>query len=216
MRPGDQVRAGQPLGDVGLSGATEFPHVHLTVRQDGKMVDPFDYGAPLDRCGVAGTSLWSPRAERALVYRSPEVIVSGFAGGAISMDQVEAGEVGHVPPGPTAAALVVYVMAIGLETGDIQRLDLRAPNGALIMVDKDDPLDRPKDTFLMFGGPRLKTARWPAGTYRARYTVVRGGALVLVKTFQVTFRPPGSSRLLHSAPGRSAAGRGSRPRGAGR
>lgn len=30
--PGDRVSSGQPIALVGLSGDTEFPHVHLTVR----------------------------------------------------------------------------------------------------------------------------------------------------------------------------------------
>lgn len=186
VRPGDAVAAGQPLGEVGLSGETEFPHLHLTVRHDGQMVDPFDYGAPLDRCGVEGQSLWTPDVGRALAYRSPEVIISGFAGGPLSMDQVEAGELSHAPPGPNAPALVAFVMAIGLDAGDVQRLVLTSPSGKVLMTDTDDPLDHSKDIFLMFGGARLKLPRWPAGVYRARYTVLRGGVDVLSKTFDLS------------------------------
>ena len=38
---GDAVVAGTPLGEVGLSGMTEFPHVHFTVRHGDTEVDPF-------------------------------------------------------------------------------------------------------------------------------------------------------------------------------
>src|SRR5262245_17608090 len=41
VKAGDRVVAGQPIGHVGLSGKTEFPHLHLTVRRGGKVVDPF-------------------------------------------------------------------------------------------------------------------------------------------------------------------------------
>ena len=41
VRPGERVSAGAVLGQVGLSGDTEFPHLHLTVRKDGRVVDPF-------------------------------------------------------------------------------------------------------------------------------------------------------------------------------
>jgi len=39
VKPGQEVKAGQALGLVGLSGKTEFPLVHLAVRQRGKPVD---------------------------------------------------------------------------------------------------------------------------------------------------------------------------------
>ena len=35
VKPGEQVKAGQVIGKIGLSGATEFPHVHFSVRRDG-------------------------------------------------------------------------------------------------------------------------------------------------------------------------------------
>src|SRR4051794_27387255 len=33
VRPGDRVEGGQPLGMTGLSGNTEFPHLHFEVRR---------------------------------------------------------------------------------------------------------------------------------------------------------------------------------------
>ncbi len=44
VKPGDVVSVGQPLGQIGLSGLTEYPHLHFTVRHDSKVVDPFAYG----------------------------------------------------------------------------------------------------------------------------------------------------------------------------
>ena len=56
VKPGDRVNMGHPLGQVGLSGKTEFPHVHLTVRLNGEVVDPFASGASEGSCG-GGTVL---------------------------------------------------------------------------------------------------------------------------------------------------------------
>ena len=41
VRRGGRVRAGERLGAVGLSGRTEFPHLHISVEKKGKVVDPF-------------------------------------------------------------------------------------------------------------------------------------------------------------------------------
>jgi murein DD-endopeptidase MepM/ murein hydrolase activator NlpD len=54
VRPGDTVKAGQRIGRIGLSGLTEYPHLHFTVRLNGKVVDPF---APEEggACGTGAT-----------------------------------------------------------------------------------------------------------------------------------------------------------------
>ena len=54
VRPGESVRRGQRLGLVGLSGWTQFPHVHLTIRRRGEVLDPMT-GRPLSTgCGQGG------------------------------------------------------------------------------------------------------------------------------------------------------------------
>ena len=58
----------QSIAQVGLSGRTQFPHLHLTVRHQGRVVDPFAFGAREGSCGD-GVSLWSVRLRAAWAYR---------------------------------------------------------------------------------------------------------------------------------------------------
>ena len=46
VKVGDRVVTGQSIGLVGLSGATEFPPLHFSLRHQGQIVDPFAHGAP--------------------------------------------------------------------------------------------------------------------------------------------------------------------------
>ena len=56
VKPGDRVETGAPLGEIGLSGNTEFPHLHLTLRRNGLEIDP---AAPEAKtCGETGPDLW--------------------------------------------------------------------------------------------------------------------------------------------------------------
>lgn len=112
VKPGDSVNAGQALGLVGLSGNTEFPHLHFTVRHDGAVVDPFAEGAAKGECNF-GRSLWQPAASSTPNYRPTEIINAGFADRAVTMDEVEAGEPERSVPGSNSEAIVAYVRAIG-------------------------------------------------------------------------------------------------------
>ncbi|MGH6768249.1 MAG: M23 family metallopeptidase [Xanthobacteraceae bacterium] len=183
VRPKQQVGAGDRLGDVGMSGLTEFQHLHITVRRDGKVVDPFAVDAAAGSCG-GGTSLWKASVREALRYRPGSVINAGFASKPVTMAMVERGETFSI--GADAPAIVAFVRAIGLKGGDVQRLVVHAPGGAVLADSTAAPLDRDKAQALQFAGKKARSP-WPRGTYRAHYTVTRKGKVVLEHRFELTF-----------------------------
>jgi hypothetical protein len=176
VRPGQRVAAGERLGQVGLSGETEFPHLHLSVRVNGTEVDPFAYGAAPGACR-SGRSLWSLSA-RAQVYRSPQMIEAGFTDGPVSDAALAEGAAGKALR-RASSAVVAYVHAIGLEAGDIQELRVVAPGGRELARNAVPALDQPKVTYRLFAGSKANAGAWPAGDYAAEYVVRRGGAVVL-------------------------------------
>ena len=107
---------GTPIGRVGLSGKTEFPHLHFSVRLHDKKVDPFAYGQDEGAC-AAGRSLWDAALRDKLSYRQREIVNFGFADGPVSMSQIKSGEVRRQAPKVNSPALVAYVRAIGLKAG---------------------------------------------------------------------------------------------------
>ena len=184
VKPGDQLATGQPIGLVGLSGDTEFFHLHFTVRYRGKAVDPFAHGAPENACG-GGRSLWTASLGEQMQYRPREIIDYGFAGIAPTMELIESGEIGKHPVATTSDALVAYVRTIGLQSGDMQSLAVQGPGGTAMPTNNLPALDRDKAQFLVIAGKKRTEASWPAGRYTATYRVTRDGAEVLRKTFEV-------------------------------
>jgi len=177
VRPGQAVKAGERLGLVGLSGDTEFPHLHLSVRLRGQEVDPFAYGAAPGACR-AGISLWAPGVRSALAYASPAVLSAGFADAPVMGEAIDAGEAGK-PISRNSPAIVAYVRAIGLEAGDVQELRLTGPGGKTLAERVLPPLDRAKATYFMFIGSKANGGAWPAGAYTAEYLVRRNGKVAL-------------------------------------
>jgi len=184
VRPGDPVKAGQPLGRIGLSGLTEYPHLHFTARLQGQIVDPFAFEAPPGTCS-AGKSLWD-KIPPALAYQPGAVLNAGFAPGPVTMEAIESGDAALATPGPDSPALVAYVRAIGLKAGDVQKLTLTDPAGRVLAESPGQALDRPKAQVMLFTGVRKPAAGWASGRYRARYTVLRGEKIVLEKDLELT------------------------------
>lgn len=186
VKPGDQVAAGQPLGRVGLSGDTEFPHLHITVRHDGAVIDPFAFGEAAGAC-EGGTSLWSPALAGALGYRNGTVLNAGFTDRKIAMDDIENG-LDPLRLTPTSPALVAYFRAITLKQGDVQRITFSGPTGTIDHA--DPPLSGNKDQIFALLGRKQPAGGWPPGTYTAHYTVTRDGEVIAEKTVSTTLGGP--------------------------
>ena len=88
---GQAIKRGDRLGDVGFSGMADFAHVHLSVRHDGKIVDPFLPDSIDGACnsGATGPGLWEPAAAAAFPYRGGEMITAGFTGAPPDFNKLE-------------------------------------------------------------------------------------------------------------------------------
>ena len=180
VKMGDAVAAGAPIGRIGLSGNTEFPHLHMVVRHNGQVVDPF---APdgAGACGKTQPSLWKPDVGAKLSYRAGAVLNVGFTSAQFTMDQLEAGGL----PRPTAASpmLLAYGRGIALLPGDEVEIELKGPDGAVLAKSRRPPLARWRAQDLVYVGKRQPAAGWPRGTYVAEYRVWRAGAAAVQKRF---------------------------------
>jgi murein DD-endopeptidase MepM/ murein hydrolase activator NlpD len=188
VKVGDRVAAAQPIGLVGLSGDTEFPHVHFTVRLHGKIVDPFAHEPLPGSCG-GGRSIWAEAIREQTKYRAREILNFGFSDVPVTMDLVDSGAARNHPLRPQSDALVAYVRAIGLQEGDQQTLTLRGPGGAVISEYAAPAIERDKAQYLISSGRKRKEAGWTQGIYTAAYRVTRNDVEVLHKTFEVGLNP---------------------------
>jgi hypothetical protein len=186
VKPGQRLEAGRAMARVGLSGATEFPHLHFTVRWRGTVVDPFAFGAPQGAC-EGGQSLWNAALREALAYDARVVLNAGFSAGAVTMQQIESGEAGQPLPTPQSPALAAFVRAIGLKKDDVQRLSIKAPDGRIFVDHRAKPLESNKAQFMIFVGRKLTQPAWQTGTYEATYSILSEGKVVLEKSFAITF-----------------------------
>jgi murein DD-endopeptidase MepM/ murein hydrolase activator NlpD len=168
---GRRVGAGTVLGQVGLSGQSEFPHVHLSVRRDGAEVDPFVPDG-IVRCGEApGSSLW----RQELGYVAGGILAVGVTDGVPEYAEVTGGTAALEQLSATQDALVIWGAAHGVRAGDLMELRLTGPGG--VVLSQVIPLERTQARLFRAIGKRTRLP-WPAGDYRALAILLRGRAEV--------------------------------------
>ncbi|MFT6024163.1 MAG: hypothetical protein ACI9PY_002288 [Ascidiaceihabitans sp.] len=182
VKKGQTVNAQTVLGQVGLSGRTQFPHVHLSVRKDGNVVDPFDPDGKIS-CGKPGTeTLWKD----ALVYQPGAILHAGFHDGVPKFADVKSGRASMQSLPTNAPAIVVYGYAFGTRKGDEIQLVLSGPDG--VMVDQKVKIEKQQAQMFRAAGKRLKSAAWPTGTYSGSAALLRNGRVISVEKTQIQIR----------------------------
>ncbi|WP_113912039.1 M23 family metallopeptidase [Roseovarius dicentrarchi] len=175
VQPGETVKRGAALGLIGLSGRTQFPHVHLSLRKDGAVVDPFRPGGD---CGGPGPDhLWafSP------IYQPGGLLNAGLATAVPSYSAVKEGSAAILNLPADAPALVAWGYGFGARAGDVLRQTITGPDGATIFQ-RSDVIDRAQAQFFRAAGRKLRGARWTPGSYTVEIDLLRDGSIISTQT----------------------------------
>jgi murein DD-endopeptidase MepM/ murein hydrolase activator NlpD len=183
VRPGQQVKAGEPIGQVGMSGMANFPHLHFTLHRDRQAVDPFDGKRQSETCSsTSATGLW----KAAIPYRPSALLNDGFSG---SVPQKQAMRDTPLQPETlprTGRMLIYWFDLMSVRAGDRLSLSLEAPNGTSL-AQQDETLDKAAPFYFGYIGKILHEAL-PAGAYKARLSLRRNGEEIVTAERRVGLR----------------------------
>jgi hypothetical protein len=188
VKRGDRVHAGTPLGRVGLSGQTEFPHLHFTVRKDGVAIDPYTGSAGSWTCGSPRASIWTEDAAKALPYEPTGLLIAGFSSMAPEVEAIRRGDqrLGQTVRDPEA--LVLWVDLFGAQAGDLQSFSIIGPDGSVFM-EEQSVLDESNVSWFAFGGRRRPQGGWTPGIYVGTFALSRGGDTVISHRVEIGIEP---------------------------
>ncbi|WP_374652799.1 M23 family metallopeptidase [Dongia sp.] len=184
VMPGQKVAAGDVLGQIGLSGNTEFPHLHFEVRHNDEVVDPFTGGAMGAGCNGNPHALWQAGGSQNFAYLATGLLNSGFATVKPEPDAARHGVYAGVALENGSPALVYWVDIFGLQKGDRLILELAGPYGRL--AESDDVIPRAKALYFAFTGIKQPAEGWDPGTYKASLHIEREGVIVAESAAEIT------------------------------
>lgn len=183
VRKNQSVAAGDKLGVVGLSGDTNFPHLHFELRRGSRtIVDPFAPETGAD-CAAPGPTLWTPEALAAMAY-TPIMSKAGFATRELSRAEATYGRAPEARPAAGAQNLVLWFEVYGLARGDQISVQWGLPGGnwrkpATLVWNSDVP-------YAFRNGVLGLPAPLPRGDYAVRLHVQRGGAPLHDRVYEIT------------------------------
>ncbi len=173
---GDKVKAGQRLGFVGMSGSTQYPHVHFQVMHKRKVIDPFVGLERSDRCALGEMPLWKAGTLGKLAYRPTALYNAGFATAAPKPKAMRDGRYRDKVLPRKTPALVLWVDMFGVRAGDTLSFSITGPDGKKILK-YSNTIKKTQARRYVYAGLRRKTPLWPAGVYKGEIRLVRKNGL---------------------------------------
>lgn len=170
VKLGDRVKRGDRLGNVGMSGQTEFPHVHVEFRDDGKAIDPFTGAAVGAGCNRPLRSLW--RRDAGVKYPGFALYAAGFADHSPSAERVRSTARSPVSMPRHSAGLVLWAAMFGIQRGDVLKLRILDPSGAAIAV-REIRFDRAQAWRMESTGRKMTAAGWAPGKWKGEANLER-------------------------------------------
>jgi hypothetical protein len=181
VTPGQRVVQGQLLGEVGLSGLTNYPHLHLTITQGSEIVDPFAPGQT-NACSESRETLWldTPR------YSDAGLFTVGVSDAVPDLDMVQSGAARRTTLSPEDA-MVLYAHAFHGDAYDRIDFTMIGPDNREVFS-HTARLDEDQAQLMRAYGKRAPDTGWVSGDYRGYVQLIRGNRILAVRHADVIVR----------------------------
>ncbi len=176
VKRGDVVSPGQIIGQVGLSGITEYPHLHFMVQraEKGKPAqhyDPFDGGVFESGCKAEKTPEQKPLWIEPIKYAGPIIIPPLVSDVQITRQMLWQAQ----PSKFSTKPLTLFIQARGFHTlpNDIWRFSLVGPDGELQFT---HDVKQTRQRQLVEANANFKSPRrgFASGPWQAVVELIRG------------------------------------------
>ncbi|MTI10529.1 M23 family metallopeptidase [Curvivirga aplysinae] len=181
VKIGDIVKAGTPMGQIGLSGLTEYPHLHFEILKGNQRLDPFTGDSVKTSCGQSeDKSLWAVD----LPYKPVHLVGIGMFSNRLSIHAMEHKLYENARLRPSAKGMILNAYIAGVRKGDKVHVKIYHNDAAEPFYDQEAIREKDLAFELISAGRKNKGKNWPKGIYRGEITysrIIDGKPTILIE-----------------------------------
>ncbi len=170
VKPRQKVKQGDKLGKVGLSGYTQFPHIHLGIIRDGKIIDPYTGLSHEAECGQKKQAWW--KKDIGLTYQPLTLMATGLTNTVPELNNLLKDMAPPKSIPPNSEALLGWALLYGVQEDDQITLEIFDPNNRSFHR-QDITQDSNRARQFYYTGRNLKEKPLSEGVYTIKTTVLR-------------------------------------------
>lgn len=189
---GLNVKPGDKIGLVGMSGKAEGPKLGFIVRHNDQTMDPFIGVSAMQGCSgsAEATPLWAVGAIPHVLYYASDSINDGFTIEPPDLQTIT--EKGYNPEADYSKASTLYysVQIFGIKTDDVQEISLTGPDGSILSKQATLYEDKSRSQFLHYITQAKPETGWQSGQYKGSYKLIRYGKVVIEESETIEIGTP--------------------------
>ena len=162
IKAGQKVKMGDKLAEVGLSGLTEFPHLHFGILKDKAIIDPFTGQDNNGTCAKRVKSLW--HSDINLQYQPVTIQSTGFSNITPELSKIERNASSPETIAVNSDSFTFWTVLWGVREDDKITLEITDPNGR-IFAENDITQDRTRAQQFYFIGKKTDKKKLKEGVY---------------------------------------------------
>lgn len=171
VKKGQSVKKGDTIGMVGMSGFTEFPHLHYGLIKDGEIIDPFTGRKSSSKCGLDNSKpLWDKNLN--LSYQPFIIQASGFSTTIPDLDRLGRDASTTDVISLTDKNIVFWTILLGVRVDDVIQLTIYDANNK-ILATQNIKQTRNRARQLYYIGKKINAQNLTAGAYTAQIKITR-------------------------------------------
>jgi len=167
---GQEIKRGDRIAQVGLSGMTEFPHLHFGIINKGKVMDPFTGQDNEGDCDAEPKPLWNE--DVSIEYQPLIIQAAGFLDAVPSLDEIERKAQTRNEILIESGVMTFWVTILGAREGDEITMEIKDPNGKEFAV-SNITQEKNRARQFYYVGKRLKSDSVIEGAYTASIKISR-------------------------------------------
>ena len=180
VKKGQQVKAGQKIGEVGLSGLTGYPHMHFALRQGSIWYDPFDKNPMQASCSTGTTdSAWINKPE----YKGLTLLPASF-----STETLTSENQWQTPPAQISKdskLLFLNGRTFGTLKGDKWLMKIRRPDGS-VAKEYTTSIEKTQQHHRRYTGLRRPAGGFMPGIWTGEILIIRQAKDGTIEKFEDT------------------------------
>lgn len=172
VHKGDFITTGQTLGQIGLSGLTEFPHLHINVQQNNQFYDPFTGS---ERYSRGNNPLWGQNILPQLTYKPLVIYNVGISNEIPTLLNIRNEKYKNNQINSNSDMIIIWLDAFHIEKGDLINVIVKNSNGASFLTE-NVVISNSNAKKLMYVGCKKPINGFTKGTYNVQISFKRPGA----------------------------------------
>lgn len=173
VKKGDIVTTGQKLGEIGMSGLTEFPHLHINVQQGNQIYDPFTGHERYIKGHMY--PLWSPQVLQQLSYKPLVIYNIGVSNEIPNLLEIRDGKYKSNKISAESCVIILWIDSFHVELNDSIDVLVKNPNGTPFLR-QHIVIDKPHAKKLMYLGRKSPQNGFAKGNYNVQVSFKRPNA----------------------------------------